>query len=114
MNDAGHRTAGKLDSRAVRELFPHLEEFTYLNTAAAGLSWKGQGAAAARGYCDHKSRGFSARLEWRAELERTRGLLSGLLQVTPQETSFAFSTTERLKMFAHSVQLEPGDGIWVL
>jgi selenocysteine lyase/cysteine desulfurase len=113
MNDAGHRNAGKLDSRAVRELFPHLEEITYLNTAAAGLSWKGQGAAAARFYDDHKSRGFSARLEWRAELERTRGLLSGLLQVAPQEISFASSTTEGLNLFAHSVQLEPGDEIVV-
>jgi len=59
-----------LDSRAVRKLFPYLEEVTYLNTATTGLSWLGQGAAAARFYDQHKSRGYSAHLQWRGELER--------------------------------------------
>ncbi len=31
----------------VRPLFPHLEQCVYLNTAGVGLSWQGQGAAAA-------------------------------------------------------------------
>jgi cysteine desulfurase/selenocysteine lyase len=100
-----------LDSRAVRKLFPYLEEVTYLNTATTGLSWLGQGAAAARFYDEHKARGYSAHLQWRGELEKTRELLARLLRVPAEEISFASSATEALNGVAHSIRLQPGDEV---
>ena len=100
-----------LDSKAVRGLFPYLAEATYLNTAATGLSWTGQGAAAARFYDEDKSRGYGGREQWRGKLQRTRELVSGLLGVDPQEVSFASSTTEVLNLLAHSVPLKSGDEV---
>jgi cysteine desulfurase / selenocysteine lyase len=110
MSEAGG--GGKaLDSRAVRKLFPYLEEVTYLNTATTGLSWLGQGAAAARFYDQHKSRGYSAHLQWRGELERTRELLARLLRVPAEEVSFVSSATEALNGVAHGIALQPGDEV---
>jgi len=112
MSEAGGG-GGALDGRAVRKLFPYLEEVTYLNTATTGLSWVGQGAAAARFYDQHKARGYSAHLQWRGELERTRELLAQLLRVPAEEISFASSATEALNGVAHSIPLQPGDEVVV-
>src|ERR1700722_3525766 len=100
-----------LDSRAVRKLFPYLEEVTYLNTATTGLSWLRQGPGADPFYDQHKARGYSAHLQWRGELERTRGLLARLLRVPAEEISFASSATEALNGVAHSIRLQPGDEV---
>lgn len=106
-------TEGQAGARqsTIRELFPYLEEVVYLDTAAAGISWQGQGAAAARFYDEHKSRGYTGSVEWRAELARTRGLLSQLLRVAPDQISFVASTTEALNLVAHGVRLGPGDQV---
>jgi selenocysteine lyase/cysteine desulfurase len=95
----------------VRALFPHLEKGIYLNTAAAGVSWKGQGAAAARFYDEHKSLGFAGQSAWRAEMERTQRLLADLLRVRAEQVSFVSSTTEALNLVAHAVRLERGDQV---
>jgi cysteine desulfurase / selenocysteine lyase len=113
MSEAGGRDARGLDYAAVRELFPYLREVTYLNTAAAGLSWEGQGAAAARFYDQHKSQGYSGRIQWRAELGRTQQLLAELLGVAAEDVSFASSTTEALNLVAHGMKLRPGDEVLV-
>jgi len=111
MSEAGGGGERVLDSRAVRQLFPYLEEVTYLNTATTGLSWLGQGAAAARFYDQHKARGYSAHLQWRGQLERTRELLSQVLRVPAEEISFASSATEALNGIAHGMRLQPGDEV---
>ena len=111
MSEAGGGGGRGLDSRAVRQLFPYLEEVTYLNTATTGLSWLGQGAAAARFYDQHKARGYSAHLQWRGQLERTRELLAQVLRVPAEEISFASSATEALNGIAHGMRLQPGDEV---
>ena len=111
MKDAGSEGQAGPDPTRVRALFPYLEEVVYLDTAAAGVSWKGQGAAAARFYDEHKSRGYGGSLLWRGELARTRRLLSHLLQVSPEQISFVASTTEALNLVAHGVRLGPGDQV---
>jgi hypothetical protein len=51
----------KFDTQALHADFPHLAERCYLNTAAAGLSWSGQGSAAAEFYDLAKARGMNGR-----------------------------------------------------
>jgi selenocysteine lyase/cysteine desulfurase len=76
------------DLSELRSAFPHLQSRVYLDTAAAGLTWKGHGAAVARFYDDVKSRGYDARPEWQAMTERVRGRLAEWLGVTVADITF--------------------------
>jgi cysteine desulfurase / selenocysteine lyase len=111
MGNRGRADEAEFDIKVIRKAFPYLAEVTYLNTAAAGLSWAGQGAAAARFYDQPKSRGYAGRVEWCGEMDRTRNLLAQLLRVPAEDISFASSTTEALNAIAHGVQLGPADQV---
>src|SRR5882672_6719003 len=91
-------------SAQMRELFPHLAQRVYLDTAAAGLCWKGHGAAVARFYEDVKSRGYDARPEWWAMTNKVRARLALWLGVTPQDVTFVSNTTEGLNLAANSIE----------
>ncbi|MGJ7506061.1 aminotransferase class V-fold PLP-dependent enzyme [Variovorax sp. GT1P44] len=95
----------------MRELFPYLDERVYLDTAAAGLCWKGHGAAVAHFYEDVKSRGYDARPEWWAVANKVRARLAQWLGVTPPDITFVSNTTEGLNLAAHSIQFHSGDRI---
>jgi selenocysteine lyase/cysteine desulfurase len=99
------------DLPALREPFPHLRERVYLDTAAVGLTWQGQGAAVARFYDDIKSRGHDARPAWQAMTHRVRARLAALVGVTPADVTFVSNTTEGLNLAAHSLQFGAGDRI---
>lgn len=94
---------------ALREPFAHLRDRVYLDTAAAGLTWQGQGAAVAHFYDHIKSRGYDARPEWWAMTQRVRTRLAALLGVTPADICFVSNTTEGLNLAAHSLQIQRGD-----
>ena len=102
----------RLDIGAVRAAFPYLAQAVYLNTASTGLSWLGQGAAAARFY-DDKARGHEGRSGWRVELEWTQRALGELLRVDTDEISFMGSASEALNLIAHAIPLEAGDQVLI-
>jgi len=110
-NKASESMPLKIDR--VRRDFPYLGQCLYLNTATAGLSWAGQGAAAARFYDFSKARGYDGHEDWRAELKRCQKLVAELLKVSPAEVSFVSTTSEALNLVARAVQLRPGDRIVV-
>ena len=95
----------------MRELFPHLSQRVYLDTAAAGLCWKGHGAAVARFYEEVKNRGYDARPEWWAMTGKVRERLAQWLGVTPQDITFVSNTTEGLNLAAHSIEFRKGDRV---
>lgn len=95
----------------MRDAFPHLHERIYLDTAAAGLTWAGHGAAVARFYDEVKSRGFDARPEWLAMTQRVRARLATLLAVQPGDITFVSNTTEGLNLAAHSVDWQHGNRV---
>jgi selenocysteine lyase/cysteine desulfurase len=95
----------------IRALFPYLEQRIYLDTAAAGLCWKGHGAAVARFYDDVKSRGYDARPEWWAMTHKVRARLAQWLGKSPEDLTFVSNTTEGLNLAAHSLQFRAGDRI---
>lgn len=99
------------DLSALRSAFPHLQSRVYLDTAAAGLTWQGHGAAVARFYDEVKSRGYDARPEWHAMTERVRGRLAEWLGVTAADVTFVSNSTEGLNLAALSLQFRPGDRI---
>jgi len=101
-----------LDSKEVRKSFPHLAEGVYLNTASAGLSWIGQGPAAAQFYAD-KFNGIGGSSEWMARADATRAALGRLCGVVPGSIQFFGSTTEALNLIALAMPLAQGDCVVV-
>jgi cysteine desulfurase/selenocysteine lyase len=102
-----------LDTNQVRAAFPHLARCVYLNTAAAGLSWTGQGKAAAEFYDSGKSRGMGGALEWAAKVTAAKWELANLMDVPAHTIHFVGSTTEALNLVAQSLPLERGDKVVV-
>jgi cysteine desulfurase / selenocysteine lyase len=102
-----------LDIDRIRASFPHLAECTYLNTAGVGLSWRGQGAAAAEFYDIAKSKGIGGSAAWTARGEATQGQLATLLGVPAAAVQFAASTTEALNLIALGLPLGVGDRVVV-
>jgi selenocysteine lyase/cysteine desulfurase len=99
------------DIQAIRADFPYLDECVYLNTAAAGLSWNGEGRAAALFYDKAKQRGMNGMSIWRETGARARARLSDLLQVHDDEIRFVSSTTEGLNLAIGAVEWRPGDEV---
>ena len=107
----GAPTATPRDLAAWREPFPHLCERVYLDTAAAGLTWRGHGAAVARFYDDVKSRGYDARPEWQGLTQKVRARLAASLGVAAADVTFVSNTTEGLNLAAQSLRFAAGDRI---
>lgn len=98
-----------LDLLRIRTAFPFLTEGgAYLNTAAAGLSWKGQGSVAAEFFDAAKSRGILGAPQWAAKTAATKAALATLIGVAPHCVHFVGSTTEALNIVALSLPLEKG------
>jgi cysteine desulfurase / selenocysteine lyase len=102
------------DWARVRADFPYAGECVYLNTATAGLSWTGQGAAAARFYDDAKRLGWNGMSRWREVRARATDRLSRLLGVASDEINFVGSTTEGLNLVVNAVSWRGGDEIVLL
>jgi cysteine sulfinate desulfinase/cysteine desulfurase-like protein len=96
---------------SLRDPFPHLQRCVYLDTAAAGLTWQGHGAAVARFYDEVKSRGYDARPEWQAMTRRVRERLAAWMGVASADLTFVSNTTEALNHVALGLRLSPGDRI---
>lgn len=77
---------------AARASFPFVDEAVYLNTATAGLAWKGLGEASAAFY-EAKLRGICGRSDWVATAARARASLAWLLGVQEDAVSFTGSAT---------------------
>jgi len=99
------------DLDALRAPFPYLRERVYLDTAAAGLCWRGHGEAVARFYDKVKNRGYDARPEWRAMTLKLQARLARWLAAEPADLTFVSNTTEGLNLAAHSLRFRPGDRI---
>jgi cysteine desulfurase/selenocysteine lyase len=93
--------------------FPHLAECTYLNTAAVGLGWVGQGAAAAEFHDGMMRDGYDAREVWRERSERARTRIAALLGVAPGQLVFTGNTTEAMNLVAASLTWRTGDRVIV-
>jgi selenocysteine lyase/cysteine desulfurase len=95
----------------LRALFPYTTQRVYLDTAAAGLTWAGHGAAVARFYDEVKNRGIDARPEWLAVTQRVRAQLAALWGVTAADITFVSNTTEALNLAAASLSLPAGSRV---
>ena len=102
--------ASSLES--ARGSFPFVNEAVYLNTATAGLAWKGLGQASAAFY-EAKLRGICGRGEWVAIAARARARLGALLGVPEDAVSFMGSATEALNIASLGLPLRAGSRVAV-
>lgn len=100
-------------SEEIRKAFPCLADCVYLNTASAGLSWAGQGAAAAEFYDGAKAKGIGGSHQWAARADVAKEAIGRLLGVSASRVHFAGSTTEALNLIALAMPLEYGDRVVV-
>ena len=101
------------DHEAVRAAFPYVEKRLYLNTASAGIGWRGAGRAPARFFDEIYNRGFDGGEDWRAITGRVRKQIGCLARVEPSNVGFTGSTTQALNLIAHSVRVDPTDRVAV-
>ena len=97
--------------KKIRADFPHLARCIYLNTAAAGLSWAGQGQAAAKFYDSAKALGMGGAAEWAATVTVAKRELGELMGVAPHCVHFVGSTTEALNLVVLSLPLQRDDRV---
>lgn len=96
----------------IRASFPYLAQNVYLNTASVGLSWSGEGRAAAEFY-EAKAQGTAAMTVWTARAEAAKQELASLLHVPAATIDFVSSTTEALNLIALAIPLARGDQVVV-
>ena len=95
-----------------RDLFPQLQQCTYLDTGSAGLSTAAHARAAARFYED-KSAGYLGRERWQGRAAAVRERLADRLGVAAEELEFFSGTTDALNIVGHGIDWRPGDEIVV-
>jgi selenocysteine lyase/cysteine desulfurase len=98
-------------SDRLRAAFPHLSRRVYLDTAAVGLAFEGQGAAVARFFDAMKSQGWDARPQWHAVNDRAKRRLAALVNVPPGDLAWLSNTTEGLNLAARGLRWAPGDRV---
>ena len=99
-----------IDWKAVRDQFPTLAHWTYLDVARKTIPPRCQEEAVAGYFRDvYMEAGADA---WSAvNIAETRKALADLLGARPGEIAFTKNTTEGLNIAAHAFDLRPGDNI---
>jgi selenocysteine lyase/cysteine desulfurase len=91
-----------------REDFPYLNGRIYLNSAGAGLAWRGQTAAASRYYDGAARMGADGQLLWEQEGARSRERVARLLDVPLEDVGFYRNTSEVINLAANSIAWHAG------
>jgi cysteine desulfurase / selenocysteine lyase len=98
------------DWQALRDEFPTLNNWIYLDTARKTIPPRCQ-ERAMQEYCRdvYENAGADA---WSAEnVAGARAIMAQLLGAKPSEIAFTKNTTEGLNIAAHAFELSPGDNV---
>lgn len=98
---------------SIRAEFPYLADRVYLNSAGAGLGWRGQSAAAAAYYDEVAVMGADAQQLWMEQSRLTRERVARLLGVPIEDAGFFRNTSEVINLAANSFEWRSGDEIVV-
>ncbi|GGA61159.1 hypothetical protein GCM10011490_09180 [Pseudoclavibacter endophyticus] len=111
-SSAGRAGAREADIEArLREDFPYRDGRVYLNSAGAGLPWRGVAGVAAEHYAQIARLGADAQPQWHELAARTRGRVAAMLRVGVDEIAFLRSTTEVMNLAAASLDWSAGDEV---
>ncbi len=95
----------------IRRLFPALETYTYLNSAAISPIPTTAVAAVQSQLNDVASHGSAHYTEWIATKNRARDLVAAMLNVAPEQIAFMRNTSDGFAAVAAGLDWEPGDNI---
>lgn len=98
------------DPLGVREDFPALREFTFLNTAYTGLISQAV-VAAAREWTDTRARRTYTVGEMLAKADEARKLYAAMIGAGDDEIAFLSSTTEGENIVVNSLDFKAGDNV---
>jgi len=100
-----------VDWEEIRELFPALNEFIYLNTASNGLLSKKAIDTGVK-FLSVRKYGSMRWIEWYKTIdEELRNRIARLLNCDPSEVGFVPNTSTGINMIAHSIRWEKGMNI---
>jgi len=103
-------TENKVDWAKLREEFPALSNWTYLDTARKTVPPRCQ-ETAMRDYWNDIGETAGAEAWSALNVAETRSAMATLLGAKPAEIAFTKNTTEGLNIAAHAFDLRPGDNI---
>ena len=95
----------------IRQLFPALSKFTYLNSAAVSPIPATAVAAVRKQLDDVSLNGSNNYLEWVATKNRARALTAEMLGVRPEQIAFMRNTSDGFAAVANGIGWENGDNI---
>ena len=99
------------DADSVRALYPGTWGQSYLDAAAIGLVSTRVEAAVADALREHARRGKAAASGWRANADRTRGLVAELINGRAGNVAFTLNTSTGLSLVANGIDWSAGDNI---
>jgi cysteine desulfurase / selenocysteine lyase len=95
----------------IRSLFPALEHYTYLNSAAVSPMPRTAVEAVANQLDDVSTHGSLHYLDWIATKNRARGLVAEMLNVRPDQIAFMRNTSDGVAAIANGIDWAEGDNI---
>ena len=95
----------------IRALFPATQKYTYLNSAAVSPMPTTASDAVRSQLDDVSLNGSLNYVEWIATKNRARGLIAGMLNVSPELVAFMRNTSDGFASVASGIDWQPGDNI---
>lgn len=95
----------------IRSLFPALEKYTYLNSAAVSPMPRTAVEAVYSQLNDVASHGALHYTDWIATKNRARGLVAEMLNVKPEQIAFMRNTSDGFAAVANGIDWAEGDNI---
>lgn len=101
------------DIARIRENFPVLEQWAYLDTATTGPFHKRVHAAATRGYDQRLEEGLSipGYKEWARFIDDTRGEIASVFNAKAEELAYTKNASEGINIATRLMNLSPGDNV---
>jgi cysteine desulfurase / selenocysteine lyase len=107
-------TAANIDWSAVREQFPALAKWTYLNSATFGQLPRRAIEAEAEHWAHREEFACSDFLDWFQDVDRLRAAIGRLIQATADDIAFVGNTSGALGLVAGGLEWRRGDNIVTL
>jgi cysteine desulfurase/selenocysteine lyase len=99
---------------AIRQEFPALSKWTYLDSATYGQMPRRAVEAVAQHFARRDELACSDHLEWFDDADRLRGLIGRLINCFPEDIAFASSASQALAVLLNGIRWRPGDQILAL
>lgn len=103
-----------VDWRAVREEFPALEQWTYLNTATLGLIPRCGRAAMDAHYARRDALVHTDFNDWWDDVDELRGLIARMIHGAAEDIAFVPNSSAALAIAKSAIRWQPGDEILTL